>query len=267
MNEQNNHSESFDFENHRLQAIEKYQKVRPLYGELSGVVKNILSEVFNAHRIKTHSIEARAKEIESFGNKASSPSQDDISRLQYPNPLPEITDLAGVRVITFFPKTLGTVDNVIRLQFDVIEKPDKTQILIKEEKLGYGSIHYLVHLKDDRTNLPEYSRFKNLVAEIQVRTILQHAWAKIEGWLSENEDKKGKRGNIKKSNITDNESAKMPSSHGVIQGYNGIAAADSKHQVIVHAEAFGEGHEGQFLKPMIEGIRKNFSGIEEAVCI
>ena len=87
---------------------------------------------------------------------------------------------------------------------------------------------------------------------------------KIEGWLSENEDKKGKRGNIKKSNITDNESAKMVSSHGVVQGYNGIAAADSKHQVIVHAEAFGEGHEGQLLKPMIKGIRENFSGIEEA---
>lgn len=86
---------------------------------------------------------------------------------------------------------------------------------------------------------------------------------KIEGWLSENEDKKGKRGNIKKSNITDNESAKMVSSHGVIQGYNGIAVSDSKHQVIVQAEAFGEGHEGELLSPMIGGIRDNFSGVGE----
>jgi ppGpp synthetase/RelA/SpoT-type nucleotidyltranferase len=180
VNEQKNYTESFDFENHRLQAIEKYQKVRPLYEEFSGVVKNILSEAFNAKRIKIHSIEARAKEIESFGSKASSPSQDDISRPQYPNPLSEVTDLAGIRVITFFPKTLETVDNTIRLQFNIVEKLDKTQILIKEEKLGYGSIHYLVCLKDDRTNLLEYSRFQNLVAEIQVRTILQHAWAEIE---------------------------------------------------------------------------------------
>ncbi|MBN4054498.1 hypothetical protein JYT87_02190 [Nitrospira defluvii] len=57
----------------------------------------------------------------------------------------------------------------------------------------------------------------------------------------ENEDKPGKNGNIKKSNITDNESAKMATSHGVIQGYNGIAAADAKHQVIVAAEAQGSG--------------------------
>ena len=42
-----------------------------------------------------------------------------------------------------------------------------------------------------------------------------------------------------KSNTTDNESAKMPSSHGVIQGYNGIATVDEKHQIIVDAQALG----------------------------
>ncbi|MBT7630134.1 MAG: hypothetical protein HN597_10600 [Desulfobacula sp.] len=44
----------------------------------------------------------------------------------------------------------------------------------------YASIHYLIRLTDDRTKLLEYKRFKNLIAEIQVRTILQHAWAEIE---------------------------------------------------------------------------------------
>jgi ppGpp synthetase/RelA/SpoT-type nucleotidyltranferase len=57
---------------------------------------------------------------------------------------------------------------------------DKNLILLKEEKFGYGSIHYLARLKENRTNLLEYSRFKNLTAEIQIRTILQHAWAEIE---------------------------------------------------------------------------------------
>jgi len=87
--------------------------------------------------------------------------------------------------------------------------------------------------------------------------------SKIEQWLESNEDKKGPRGNTKQSNITDNESAKMPCSRGVIQGYNGLAAVDSKHQVIVAAEAFGEGQEKALLKPMLEGIRKNFSGLGE----
>ena len=86
---------------------------------------------------------------------------------------------------------------------------------------------------------------------------------KLKKWLSENEDRKGKRGNIKKSNITDNESAKIPTSRGVIQGYNGVAAADSKHQVVVHAEAFGEGQECSSLDPMIKGIRENFKEVGE----
>jgi transposase len=86
---------------------------------------------------------------------------------------------------------------------------------------------------------------------------------KFEKWLGTNEDKKGARGKVKQSNLTDNESAKMPCSHGVIQGYNGIAAVDSKHQVIVAAEAFGEGQEKQLLRPMLEGIRENFSQMGE----
>jgi len=180
MTEQNDAKEAFDFESHRLQAIEKYQKVRPLYTEYANVIRNVLSEAFNAQLIKIHSIEARAKAIDRFGDKAATPSPDDPNKPYYPNPLSDITDLAGIRVIVFFPRTLDMVDSIIRTQFDVIEKSDKTLILLKEEKFGYGSIHYLVRLTDNRINLLEYSRFKNLVAEIQIRTILQHSWAEIE---------------------------------------------------------------------------------------
>jgi len=59
-----------------------------------------------------------------------------------------------------------------------------------------------------------------------------------------------------KGNITDNDSAKMKTSHGVIQGYAGVAAVDSQHQVVIHAEAFGQGQEHGLLKPVVEGIRE-----------
>jgi transposase len=84
---------------------------------------------------------------------------------------------------------------------------------------------------------------------------------KIKAWLRENEDKPGKSGKPIKSNITDNESAKMKTSHGVIQGYDGVAVVDGKHQVIVHAEAFGAAQEHDLLIPMIEGTRENFEVI------
>ena len=84
---------------------------------------------------------------------------------------------------------------------------------------------------------------------------------KIKAWLKENEDKPGKSGKPVKSNITDNDSAKMKTSHGVIQGYDGVAVIDSKHQVIVHAEAFGVAQEHELLIPMIEGTRENFEAM------
>jgi len=84
---------------------------------------------------------------------------------------------------------------------------------------------------------------------------------KIKQFLKENDDKPGKTGKPVKSNVTDNESAKMKTSHGVIQGYNGVAVVDDKHQVIVHAEAFGAAQEHDLLEPMIEGTKENFKAI------
>lgn len=90
---------------------------------------------------------------------------------------------------------------------------------------------------------------------------LNKRMSKIREWLKHNDDKPGKTGKPKKSNITDNESAKMKTHRGVIQGYDGVAATDGKHQVIVKAEAFGEGQEHDLLKPVIEGVRNNFQEI------
>src|SRR5512137_872453 len=66
---------------------------------------------------------------------------------------------------------------------------------------------------------------------------------RIGKFLKEHGVKLGRNGKEVKSNVTDNESATMMTSHGAVQGYNGQALVDSKHQVIVHAEAFGEGQD------------------------
>jgi len=65
----------------------------------------------------------------------------------------------------------------------------------------------------------------------------------------------GKKSKEVKSNITDNESAKMTTSKGTIQGYNGIATVDKKHQVIVDAQAFGEGQEYHTLEPVLTSVK------------
>jgi transposase len=85
---------------------------------------------------------------------------------------------------------------------------------------------------------------------------LQREAAQIRDWLAVHpEDRKGSAGSVRKSNRTDNESAKMATSKGVIQGYTAVAAVDAKHQVIVEAQAHGTGSEQELLLPVVEGMK------------
>ena len=81
---------------------------------------------------------------------------------------------------------------------------------------------------------------------------------KVREFIDTHEDRIGTQGKPVKSNITDNESAKMPSSHRVIQGYNGIATVDEKHQIVVDAQAFGDGHEAKHVGEVIESVDSTF---------
>jgi len=96
--------------------------------------------------------------------------------------------------------------------------------------------------------------------ERQIDT-LKRATRKVRAWLKENEDKLGPSGRVKKSNVTDNESAKMKTGKGVIQGYDGVTVTDAKHQVVVHAQAYGEAQEHALLIPMLEGVREHFRAL------
>lgn len=80
-------------------------------------------------------------------------------------------------------------------------------------------------------------------------------------FLKNEEPKLGTRGKEVQSNMTDNESAKMKTNRGIIQGYNGLAVADAKHQVITAAEAFGTGQEGALLDAMAENAEENLKEV------
>lgn len=98
-------------------------------------------------------------------------------------------------------------------------------------------------------------------ARAQQIATLEQAQRKIEAFLAQHEDKQGVSGKAKKSNVTDNESAKMKTSKGVIQGYDGLAVVDEQHQIVVAAQAFGQGQEHDLLIPMLEVTRENFQAI------
>ena len=86
---------------------------------------------------------------------------------------------------------------------------------------------------------------EQLAKEKQAVKNYQKKIDKITEFIKKNNDRISSAGNVVQSNITDNESAKLKSNHGVIQGYNAISAVDSKHQVIIASQVIGSVNESR----------------------
>ena len=88
-------------------------------------------------------------------------------------------------------------------------------------------------------------------------TRLERDATQLRDWLAAHPaDRRGPTGGIRKSNRTDNESAKMATSKGVIQGYTGVAAVDARRQIIVEAQAHGTGSEQELLLPVVQAMQE-----------
>jgi transposase len=84
---------------------------------------------------------------------------------------------------------------------------------------------------------------------------LERDAVQIRDWLATHpDDRRGVKGSVRKSNRTDNESAKMATGKGVLQGYTGVAAVDAAHQIIVEAQAHGTGSEQELLIPVVTAM-------------
>ena len=99
----------------------------------------------------------RAKDPTSLGRKAAIPSETDPARPKYEQPIKQITDLAGIRIITQVLGTVPEINKSLHSEFDVLEQSDKRRELIEKEQFGYQSIHYLV-----RVSLPDRPRITRL---------------------------------------------------------------------------------------------------------
>lgn len=111
----------------------------------------------------------------------------------FKDPFGTIDDLLGVRIITFFKSDLTKVLKIIENEFEILEGPDDKSEKLNSTEFGYRSIHYIVKLNKKRADLSECSEYKDLRAEIQIRTIIENAWAEIDhhwNYKPDIEDKK-----------------------------------------------------------------------------
>lgn len=139
---------------------------------LTSTCKVMLSRILAENNVDVLSVSGRTKNISSVLEK--------IRRKRYSSPEIQMTDLTGVRVIVFFESQVSIVSELIRKVFDVDEdnSVDRDTIL-GDDRIGYRSVHFVCSLGRARSRLSEYKNIHNLKFEIQVRTVLQHAWAEL----------------------------------------------------------------------------------------
>jgi len=92
-----------------------------------------------------------------------------------------ITDLIGVRIICLYEKNIQEVGDILRDNLCLIDSTDKSQLIEQTENtFGYKGLHLDMKLDEAREAMPEYSRYKDIVFEVQVRTIIQDAWSVLD---------------------------------------------------------------------------------------
>jgi ppGpp synthetase/RelA/SpoT-type nucleotidyltranferase len=101
-----------------------------------------------------------------------------LQRKDYEKPFEQLTDLAAARVVCLYRSDLAKVAEMIRSEFVVVEEVDKLEEL-GVDQFGYGARHFIVRLGTTSTGA-RYDDLKKLVCEVQVRTVVQDAWAIIQ---------------------------------------------------------------------------------------
>jgi ppGpp synthetase/RelA/SpoT-type nucleotidyltranferase len=165
----------------------EYARAVELLPAFGGALESLLEDLLAAGRIKYHGVNHRVKSKESAERKMARPvkGENDTG----PRSLQALNDLLGIRIITYFRDEVDAVAKMIEREFviDPDSSVDKRAVL-DADRFGYLSLHYVAKLSSGRVILPEYQKYDGIKFEVQIRSILQHAWAEIEhdlGYKSE----------------------------------------------------------------------------------
>jgi ppGpp synthetase/RelA/SpoT-type nucleotidyltranferase len=158
---------------------EEYRRVRPLHASFTGELGKLVEHLLGANGIAFDHVESRAKDVPNFVAKLARKGNE------YKDPLRDVTDLVGLRVIVYYLDDVKRVGALLEREFDIdFDNSDDTAQRLDPDRFGYISSHYVVRLSEPRNTLAEWASYNELVAEVQVRTVLQHAWAAINRQLN-----------------------------------------------------------------------------------
>jgi ppGpp synthetase/RelA/SpoT-type nucleotidyltranferase len=158
-------------------AVRMYAEVQPELREVTSRMIGLVTTLLDDAGINYLSVTGRAKSVASFAAKAE---RSLAGRPLYTDPLGEITDQVGLRVITYLHSDVAAVADLLGDQFKVLDDRDMGQETARQGRFGYASRHLLVATDATRSTPAAYEALGERCAQVQVRTVLQHAWAEFE---------------------------------------------------------------------------------------
>lgn len=150
--------------------IKEYREKKYLYLEFGEYINSALNRLLKTNNV--HSIFYRIKTEKSLAGK--------LELKQKYNTLNEVTDVLGFRILTYLPKEVDEIVDVLEAEFKVDKENSVDKRLMEENEFGYMSYHLVLSLDPNNKKPLEKKAFQNLTFEVQIRTVLQHAWAEIE---------------------------------------------------------------------------------------
>lgn len=153
-----------------LQSFEARQLI---YEEAAHLARDLVHEAISTRDVGIHSVTHRVKSVASAREK--------IERKAYGRPATQMTDVIGLRVITSYRRGVEEVASRLRAKFSMDEENsvDKREFL-GVEAFGYRGVHLILKLGRADLSTPSASLLEATKVEVQVRSIVEHAWAEIE---------------------------------------------------------------------------------------
>ena len=159
------------------QLHQRYQEFCTRYPNAAADFLGAIEDVLSDAGLTYDHVTARVKEWRSLRSKSRKRRPD--GTLMYPHPWQDIHDLIGVRVTTYHSTEIPRIIEALTEMFEVRRSVDKTAQTRVSGSFGYGSHHLILRVPPARV-APVLQAYAGREFEVQIRTVLQHAWAEFE---------------------------------------------------------------------------------------
>ena len=160
-------------DSHTQELLTQYRQLLPIYEQMAEMIPEKLQEIFAEAGIIVAAVEHRVKKEDSLAGKLQ------LKGNKYQS-IHDVTDVVGIRVITFYNDDVNKVASVLERLFEIdwensIDKRKAHEI----DSFGYLSLHYICRIPETAYANSEHPELNQIRFEVQMRTVLQHAWANM----------------------------------------------------------------------------------------